>query len=167
MLGNGNGTLQSPVLTTVTGASSSSNIVAADFNSDGAIDLLFGGDILLNNGSGIFHMTASCCSTTSAVGDFNKDGKLDIVTGAQVTSKTTVYLGNGDGTVQAGVAIEGQSYPSSFAVADFNGDGNLDIALASHGDGMIQSCWATERYVPVRLEVQRYFARRATTVTSG
>ena len=136
-LGNGDGTFQAPVLTALAGFAPTTSMVAGDFNNDGAIDLLFGEQILLNNGSGSFHMSASCCSVTSAVGDFNHDGKLDVVSGSQVSSKTTVYLGNGDGTVQTGVAIEGMSFPSSFALADFNGDGNLDIALASHGDGMI------------------------------
>ena len=137
MVGNGDGSFQAPVLTALAGFAPTTSMVAGDFNNDGAIDLLFGEQILLNNGSGSFHMSASCCSVTSAVGDFNHDGKLDVVSGSQVSSKTTVYLGNGDGTVQTGVAIEGMSFPSSFALADFNGDGNLDIALASHGDGMI------------------------------
>lgn len=137
MLGNGDGTLQPPILTTLAGFSSNTNMVSADFNNDGAVDIAFGGQVLLNNGSGVFQASPVYAGTVAAVGDFNKDGIPDIVSGDQHVSKTTVYLGKGDGTFQAGVAIEGMSYPSSFAIADYNGDGNPDIALASHGDSMV------------------------------
>jgi hypothetical protein len=37
--------------------------------------------------------------------DFNKDGMLDVVTANRGSSTVTVYLGNGNGTFQAGQQI--------------------------------------------------------------
>lgn len=64
------------------------------------------------------------------------DGKLDILTlGAQLGVCLTgvpgfsVFLGNGDGTFQAPIAVTISDYPIGVAVGDFNGDGKLDVAL--------------------------------------
>jgi hypothetical protein len=56
-----------------------------------------------------------------------------------------VYLGNGDGTFQAGLSPVGGADPQT--VGDFNGDGILDIAalnpqlqiLLGKGDGTFQT----------------------------
>ena|ERR1017187_5713428 len=78
-----------------------------------------------------------------AVGDFNGDHKQDLVVANSTTRTVTVYLGNGDGTFQAGISSPTRNYPATLAVGDFNGDGRMDLAipegiLLGNGDGTFQ-----------------------------
>lgn len=147
MLGNGDGTFQAPIETDYSGIASS-NVVVADFNGDGALDvaLVSAGSVqtLLGNGNGTFSNGPSSSLTYVgrdgiAAGDFNNDGKLDLVITAydpasQGYNFVGVLLGNGDGSFGQlqQVAGSGTSFVGSItaAVADFNGDGQLDIATA-------------------------------------
>ena len=112
LLGNGDGTLQSPVLTTL--ATSAASFAAGDFNGDKKADIVIVNSgsttgsyvllIALGKGDGTFQAATSIASNTlrsSAIGvaDFNKDGKLDLVAD---TGGVTVLQGNGDGTFVAG-----------------------------------------------------------------
>ncbi len=114
-----------------------------------------GVDILINRGDGTFlpaavYSTNSIPPTGVAVGDFNGDGRPDLVvaTGGQTCrilpdgtvvcttySGLLIYLGNGDGTLQAGVPYNTASGPSTIVVADFNGDGKPDLATANPAAG--------------------------------
>jgi hypothetical protein len=77
------------------------------------------------------------------VADFNHDGKDDVVVtgenGITATGWTNnsiaVYLGNGDGTLQAPVFYSGNQGTSSATAYDFNGDGNLDLAVVNLSSG--------------------------------
>ena len=72
-----------------------------------------------------------------AQGDFNGDGKMDLVALDQDLPLIWVFLGNGDGTFQAGVSYPIPiSDPFGVAVGDVNGDGKLDIIVSSVGSGM-------------------------------
>jgi len=126
--------------------------VAADMNGDGALDFVTNGadgfynylNIALED-QGSYQVTTSVMLAPQAtagppvLGDFNNDGKLDVVmTGTNIVR---VFLGNGDGTVQAEVDYAVPSSALVSAVADVNGDGNLDIVtngacvLLGNGDG--------------------------------
>jgi uncharacterized protein (TIGR03437 family) len=128
------------------------NFLAADFNSDGKIDLIAFSDygewinFLPGNGDGTFGSvvqtdisSSSVPEPMTAVGDFNRDGKLDFVAGS------AVYAGNGDGTFRFPVFFGPTAYPcqgaqnspvtipcayahEDTAVGDFNGDGLPDLA---------------------------------------
>ena len=63
--------------------------------------------------------------------DFNKDGMLDVVTANRGSNTVTVYLGNGNGTFQAGQEITVFTGPFGLAVGDINHDGNLDLIVTS------------------------------------
>jgi hypothetical protein len=101
MLGNGDGTFQTPVNSTAAGPYSAS-IVVADFNGDGKLDLALANtnnnivEILLGNGDGTFQppINYSISGASSlAVGDFNGDGRPDLVVVSRSTATVTILLG--------------------------------------------------------------------------
>jgi hypothetical protein len=103
LLGNGDGTFQKQL-----SASGGAPLAAADFNSDGRLDLFAGGSVLLGNGNGTFVLYATYPSGVfAAAADLNRDGKPDLViaqgdfSGSQSNISAvsvSVLLGNGDGT---------------------------------------------------------------------
>lgn len=149
LLGNGDGTFQSPVAFSPGGRSGS--FVVADFNGDGKPDLVAAGSgsvkILMGNGDGTFQPAVTAASLsllvrTDVVADFNGDGKLDLAgwtkalgfcffncgsnTGPRVGSMF-ILLGRGDGTfVQALGPFASGLIP--ITSADFNGDNLPDLA---------------------------------------
>jgi hypothetical protein len=64
-----------------------------------------------------------------AVGDLNGDGRLDLAVAGD--SGVSIWLGNGDGTFQAGPTYAAGSESQSVAIGDLNGDGHLDLAVAN------------------------------------
>jgi hypothetical protein len=146
LLGNGDGTFQTPVTYTVPIAP---YFVLGDFNGDGKPDIAVAGglsggviSILINNGDGTFKGPANYSISGNvqalAGADLNADGKLDLVVSSGGTSAVVfVLLGNGDGTFGSPIAYTSNllsTYATSIAVADFNADGKLDLAL-TNSDG--------------------------------
>jgi len=126
----------------------------ADFNGDGAVDILYHAGVaggltyLQNNGSGSFstptpnpfaNFIAStpagfALSASSTTADFDGDGDLDIwfrVSGAG----NDIYLRNDAGTYVSGTVPTGLEFTASsvqaVAVADFSGDGKVDVAYTT------------------------------------
>src|SRR4051812_46382808 len=58
-----------------------------------------------------------------SVGDFDRDGRLDLVVANTDSTTVSVFLGNGDGTLQPVRNIPVGAGPHRTAVDDFDGDG--------------------------------------------
>ncbi len=153
------GTFKNPSL--IDTPSDPTGIVAADFNHDGKLDLVYvdgtAGStlhILLGNGDGTFThgqdvaLPAGICSYFSScvinVGDVTKDGNLDLILGGDGTSiaQLAVLVGNGDGTFQAPIITtlpnQNGAYPylsGPMAIGDVNGDGAVDLVAADNLNG--------------------------------
>src|SRR5439155_1749137 len=121
------------------GLSSASSLVIADFNADGIPDAAMLGtissgqvlSIFLGKPDGSFgpRVDYSVQASGFTVGDFNGDGKVDVVVVS--STGTSIFFGNGDGTLQPPVSLNqnlGSGY-SAAASGDFNGDGKLDLLL--------------------------------------
>jgi hypothetical protein len=145
-LGNGDGTFRAPLVTAVM---SDAYVVVGDFNKDGKLDVVAGGQLLLGNGDGTFRANLALVSAVMIAADVNGDGILDMV-GSGGTGGVLVQLGNGDGTFRAAVSYPAGSSSALVAVGDLNGDGKPDVAalsdvavgtiavLLNNGDGTFQ-----------------------------
>jgi hypothetical protein len=139
VLGNGDGTFQSPIAYPV--ANPPASILAVDLAGNGEKDLavfrLIGVDFWLGNGDGTFRQGPSAGGVGVSARDFNGDNKDDLLVTPFVIcfhNCNAVYpllhLGNGDGTFQTGINV-GQPVQ---AEGDFDGDGKLDlVGLVSNG----------------------------------
>jgi len=146
LLGKGDGTFPNLVSTPLAcqAQGTSGDIVAADFNGDGRLDLAVACnarshpfiETLLGQGNGQFSEPSLSQGGISglAVADINGDGIPDLISGNGTSGGLSVQLGNGDGTFQSGVAI----FPvaGATAVADFNQDGTPDVAMMLPGTGV-------------------------------
>ena len=144
-LGDGAGGFTRKSLTTF-GTVHLTSVTAADFNSDGKLDLavtkfLQGSiSILINDGTGGFP-TDGTTAPTIPVGsvltaitaaDFNNDTKADLITIVFDSSSYAVLLGNGNGTftnIGGGSLQSGLDFLDDLDVGDFNGDNKLDLAV--------------------------------------
>ena len=136
-------------------------VLSADLNGDGKLDLVYlpsissgapiaprSPQVLLGNGDGTFAAAQAAPLLPApagnlgrfAIADVNKDGKPDlivVVATNTINSQLAVFLGNGDGTFQAGIISAGPSNTNIFpnldaqmGVADFDGDGAVDIIVS-------------------------------------
>ena len=154
LLGNGDGTFQTPVIYS-SGGLYTFSLAVADVNGDGKEDLLIGNmcadntcsngsmGVLLGNGDGTFqtavtYSSGGLYSFSLAVADVNGDGKPDLLVANECADNNCsngvigVLLGNGDGTFRTPVAYSsGGLYALAVAIGDVNGDGKPDIVVAN------------------------------------
>jgi hypothetical protein len=161
LLGNGDGTFQPAVTLGLGNAGSrpaARSIAVAALTGNGSADIVTANDsdnggtvsVFLGNGDGTFQpavtypvVTAPFSNPLSlAVGDFHGNGRPDLIVG-NVTfgsgrgnlDQLFLFAGNGDGSFQAPVAIDGGMLPIAMAVGHFTSDGNLDLAVANAAGG--------------------------------
>ena len=165
LLGNGDGTFQTQ--TNYTSLSQPIDLVTADFNGDGNLDLAVasntkGGSVslMMGNGNGTFgtpHTTVlskgvgfNTFGRVLAVDDFNRDGAFDLA--VLRNDEIGILLNKGKGAFQPIVyyTTGGNRQAESFTVGDFNSDGKTDLMVSvepgpkinvrfGNGDGTFQS----------------------------
>lgn len=141
LLGNGDGTFQPQVQYQVFGYNTS-DMIAADLNGDGNLDLLGISKqrnkhdfILFGNGDGTFRTTTIDLGGGSGplvVADFNGDGILDLARSSNTLwslGGILVQQGRGDGTFANPYFYAHPDGPTGLVAGDFNGDGRLDVAV--------------------------------------
>ncbi len=121
------------------------DLIAADFNRDGKLDIASLGagsaavTVHAGNGSGGLGSGSSFPVGLDAValasGDVNRDGAIDLVTASSVDLK--VLLGNGVGGFAPAAGYVVGSDITGVALGDMNRDGKLDAVVASPGDGAV------------------------------
>jgi hypothetical protein len=122
-----------------------------DVNGDGKLDLVTVGEVHLGDGDGSFGAVLSFDAGSGrrfALGDLNGDAKVDMVVANASENAVSVFLGNGDGTFQPGVAYGTAPRPWGIEIADLNADGKVDVVtvgtsvasvLLGRGDGTLQA----------------------------
>jgi hypothetical protein len=154
ILGNGDGTFQTPVVYPLNANGSPPVALAvADFNGDGKLDLVVvnssagGGSpsisILLNNNDGTFAAASNIATPASGqsivVGDLNDDGFPDLWIGA--SPQSFVMLGKGDGTFQAATMYStspsGGGGAMGVAIGDVNDDGKPDLLATNFSQNTV------------------------------
>jgi len=140
----------------LTGEVGGLNLIQADFNNDGNMDVLvmrggwFGTEgrhpksLLRNNGDGTFSDVTEAAGLlsphpgqTAVWFDFNNDGWIDLFIGSESTSgdpnPCELYRNNGDGTFTecaASVGIAKVAFVKGVVSADYNNDGRPDLYLS-------------------------------------
>jgi hypothetical protein len=151
LLGNGDGTFQPAITTSVLPGATS--LAVGDFQGDGKPDLaVVSGldnsvEILRGNGDGTFQSNPLIIPVGTqgnflpsiesvAVGDFAHNGKLDLAVVNPGDNTVSVLLGNGDGTFQNRVDLPVGAAPVSVAAADL-GNGQVDLVVADHDSSAV------------------------------
>ncbi len=150
LLGNGNGSFASQLLTSV--GSSPYSIVAGKFNADNNFDLAVTNSasnnvsILLGNGNGTFSAPTNFFVGSNPIsiasGDFNNDAKADLAVanfGGFFSGTVSILLGTGTGTFTNGTTVRTRTQPSFVAVARFNADSNDDLIVANFGSDSVST----------------------------
>jgi predicted outer membrane repeat protein len=150
LLGNSNGTFQSPVFYTVGSATNTpTSITTGDFNDDSNLDVAVAntGDntvsIFTGNGSGaltLFGAPIPVGHTPQAIraGDFNGDGYSDLAVANYNDGTVTTLLNNQNGTFTATTISVGSGAGSGPQALAINGSGsNLLLAVANFKDNTV------------------------------
>ena len=138
------------------------NIIQADYDNDGHVDLLVlrgawlgaqgrhPNSLLRNNGDGTFTDTTFEAglgavhypSQTASWGDYDNDGDLDLYVGNETSqalvAPSQLFRNNGDGTfadVAEATGVVNQRWAKAVVWGDYDGDGLLDLYVSNLGAG--------------------------------
>lgn len=139
--GNGNGTFQTAVPYATVLNSTPTALAIADFNDDSYPDVVVANGItdsisvFLGKGDGTLlqrvDYNTNAGTFALAVGDFDHDGKMDVAAISGGTPNLVlVFLGNGDGSLQAGISAASLPNVAGFMATGHFRDAESDLAVA-------------------------------------
>ncbi len=142
LLGNGDGTFETPVGYHLLGArksgTTSNQVYLEDVNKDGKLDLIGDWGVALGKGNGQFGTPMALPSTISnivalAPGDFNNTGTIGLAVATNNPSNLYVLAGANNGSFRV-ITQQVFSNPiDTLITADMNGDRRTDILVTSSG----------------------------------
>lgn len=139
LLGDDGGGLAAPLLTPMPTPVA---LALGDFDGDGRPDLAAANehnDIAVSSGlgDGLFAPSTEhpigALPTGIDAGDVDNDGDLDLVAVSLLPPKTSVLLGNDDGSFVSVPAVDGGTAGGAMLLIDLNHDGCADLVKAQHG----------------------------------
>jgi VCBS repeat protein len=148
LLGNGDGSFRQGSGVSV-GSFTSGVLAIADFNKDGALDLVSRGcnflhpnqcgtSVMLDNGSGGYQSSTLISDIPGATAaDVNGDDKLDLAGRTPDGSQLALLLGNGDGTFQAPLTFPAGTNPEIGVLADVDRDKAPDLIVINASSNSI------------------------------
>jgi hypothetical protein len=151
-LNAGDGVLSPPIDLDIPGRSPV-DMVTADLNSDGSIDLaaatLRGIVILFGAGDASFPTQSNLevSPSTLTTTDINADGAPDLATGSASSSLVSLFVNNGNGAFGSSAINSSMRVtwrPGTVSPADLDGDGDVDIAVTDKGSENINVLWNAE-----------------------
>jgi uncharacterized repeat protein (TIGR01451 family) len=142
LTGNGDGTFSSPFSGGAPTSTSVTWIQVADFNQDGAPDVILADSagsatVFLNNGGSVSESFPLVLGLRVpyylevGVGDLNGDGYPDIVAGGYYDSALGLYLTEPTETASASAAIQVNSVGQHLAQASFPAEGNYESSVSN------------------------------------
>lgn len=145
LVGNGDGTFQSPVFYQQGSNSGALAVAIGQLIKNDHGDVVMGTGngayVYINNGDGTFKapvLYGPSWINSIVITDINGDTKNDLVVSSYSSSAVWTMLGNGKGGFTAGESFATDGYPNNLVVADFNGDKKLDFAASN-----TQGQWVT------------------------
>ncbi|HEV7402140.1 MAG TPA: VCBS repeat-containing protein [Chthoniobacteraceae bacterium] len=144
--GAGGFTAKTPV---ATGGKGGVDLVLADFNGDGNVDVATANALtsnvsfLANDGTGLLgaatrYATGGVRPSALAAADFDGDGILDLAVTHTTSHFVTILSGNGGAAgpqfkTRVKIATPGSKSPRDLVAADLDGDGRADLIFANGG----------------------------------
>jgi len=141
-LNDGTGSYSPGQILALPNSSSASEVVAADLDGDGDIDLAvvlrdFNQVMRLVNNGGVFAQGATAPvgndARALAAADLEGDGDVDLAVANRNDGSATILVNNGAGGFTA-VTLAAGADARGVALGDFTGDGLLDVAITSNDD---------------------------------
>lgn len=138
--------LMAAVNTAANSLSQPRNLVVADFDADGKLDVLVSqlnaGVVSFLKGSGGATLGAAMNTNVAtqpraiAFAQIDAGMTLDAVVANSGSNTISVLTGSGTGTFTAKPTVPVGNSPNAVILRDFDGDGKLDLAVANPGGGM-------------------------------